>query len=87
MKFGTDNKYRFTIKYPDGTTERYGTCNHKDLNDNRVIEHYDLGYLLVNKDNPDLNKWLPTDAEISWGYYDAEHDEFMPVSEFYKTML
>lgn len=29
-RFGTDGKRRFSIKYPDGRIERYGTCDPKE---------------------------------------------------------
>ena len=75
---GCLNKRRFSLKYPDGKIERYGSCDPKD-DDRRNVSDGNGGFYLIhlNKDAslpPIGSEKLPEGTLWTNGYYDSEHD-------------
>ena len=82
--FGCNNKRRFSLKYPDGRIERFGSCDPKE-DDGRNIEfgngetylmQSQAGFAFVPP------KLLHPDTLWTNGYYESEHDGWKPLSEW-----
>lgn len=88
-KYGVDGKKRFTIRYPDGTTESFGTCDPND-DERMAIEIRDGLPFLVKYERGDLDyskrsverTLLPKGTLVANGYYDYEWDEFVSPHDF-----
>lgn len=87
-KFGVDGKRRFTVKFPYGTTCRYGTCNPAEDERFGIVESEILGvtkYFLVQYQQHDYDysqpekqrALLPEGTLVANGYYNEEHDDFV----------
>lgn len=92
MKYmrGTLNRPRFTIKYPDGTMKRFGCCDPK-IDSGRTIVFCDGRYELIQYHQgeshpPIAPEVLAAGTLAANGYYNHEHDKFVPVEEFWRTM-
>jgi hypothetical protein len=83
---GTLDRYRFTLKLPDGTLERYGCCDPKIDSGRNIIESFGSHWLVqrhIGEEHPPV--WptrIMEGTTVANGYYDHEHDEFVPVAEF-----
>jgi len=84
-------KKRFTVKYPDGTVFRTGTCREEE--DERFgIEYWNGLYFLTQYQLNDIDysqppkerTLLPDGALVANGYYDNEHDEFVSPQDWLK---
>lgn len=81
---GCNNKRRFSLKYPDGTIARFGSCDPK-IDDGRKIRNVDgQFYLDQSQDGFAFVCEGPLPIGTLWrnGYYDSEHDELKPLSEW-----
>lgn len=84
-KFASEiKKKRFTIKYPDGRIESFGTCNVNE--DERFgIEFWNGIYFLTQYQLSDIDysqppkqrELLPEGSLVANGYYEHEWDEFV----------
>lgn len=85
---GTLDRYRFTVKLPDGTLQRYGCCDPKIDSGRNLIESYDQHWLVqrhVGEEHPPIPpQRMPPGTTVANGYYDHEHDTFVPVADFLK---
>ena len=70
-----DMKPRFSLKMPDGTIRRFGTCNPKD-DDNYIVVGRVLHHLDLERSFPRTTEFLPEGTMITSGYYDHEHGEW-----------
>jgi len=84
-------KKRFTVKYPDGTVFRTGTCREEE--DERFgIEYRNGLYFLTQYQLNDIDysqppkerTLLPDGALVANGYYDSDHDKFVSPEEWLK---
>lgn len=88
-KFGVDGKKRFSVRHPDGTIQRFGTCN-PDEDERFDINHWNGLYFLVQYQQHDIDysqpekqrALLPKGSLIANGFYDHEHDEFVTPEQF-----
>lgn len=84
--YGTLGRSRFSIKFPDGTIQRFGCCNPK-VDDGRIIVQKDgeffLRQELHGEDLPPVEDIpLPLGCLVTNGYYDHEHDGWIPITHF-----
>jgi hypothetical protein len=84
---GTMNRHRFSLKYADGTIRRFGCCDPK-VDDNYDVDEFDGVFFLVHKDKrgDDYSEVgrevIPMDTLATNGYYDHEHDGWIPIWNF-----
>jgi hypothetical protein len=82
-KFGVDKKPRFTIKFPDGVKESYGTCDPNDDDRADIVEEEGRYYLVKYKQNGKILKdFLFPKTLVTHGFYDHEHTGWMSPQEF-----
>lgn len=75
------NKKRFSVKYPDGKVERFGTCREEEDERYDIVcwngLHFLTQFQLHDTDYsqpPKHRILLPEGTLIANGYYDHEHD-------------
>jgi len=83
---GCLSKRRFSLKYPDGWIERFGSCDPKE-DDRREIGRSCDSYFLRHHDivNSAIclgSEQLPKGTLWTNGYYDKEHDGWKPMEEW-----
>jgi hypothetical protein len=90
---GCNNKRRFSLKYPDGAVERFGSCDPKE-DDDRIVVHLakfgaeGAGVFYLCHPNVshihgfDKRREIPHGTLWANGYYDHEHDGWKPLSEW-----
>lgn len=84
-KYGVDKKPRFTIKFPDGVIESYGTCDERDDDRADIIEEEGRFYLVKYKQNGKiLRDFLFPKTVVTNGFYDHEHTGWITPEEFIK---
>lgn len=94
-RYGVDNKRRFTVKYPDGRIESFGTCDPKEDERFGIVKGEFLGepaHFLVQYQHHDtdysqpekMRELLPEGTLIANGYYDHEWDEFVSPADWLK---
>lgn len=84
-KYGCDNKPRFTIKFPDGVTESFGSCDPRDDDHANIIEEEGRFYLAKYKQNGKVFKdFLFPRTLVTHGFYDHEHTGWITPEEFIK---
>ncbi len=88
MKTGYNGRRRFSLKFPDGSISRYGCCDPKIDSGRTILWDGDKSYWLVQElcdcqFEAIPNFLIPDGTMASLGYYDKEHEEWMPVNEFY----
>ncbi len=76
---GCNNKRRFSLKYPDGRIERYGSCDPKIDDGRTIMKLKTSGGWFMSQGQPESFPDLGTihlDSNVMWtnGYYDHEHD-------------
>lgn len=92
MKTGYNGRRRFSLLYPDGRIERWGCCDPK-IDSGRTIKEHPGGILYLTQDTRGLPfgpvDTLPLVEEIKAcnGYYDHEHDGWIPVREYYERFV
>lgn len=71
-KFGCDNKKRFSVKYPDGRIERYGTCDPNDDERFRIVCFESGIWNMPGKENEiqKITSWL-----IQYQQHDLDYSQ------------
>ena len=83
--FGVDKKPRFSIKRPDGTIRRFGTCDPRDNDRASIVEIQGKYYLsLVLYEGHNKLEALPEGYLVTNGYYDHEHTGWITPEELLK---
>jgi len=92
MKTGYNGRRRFSLKYPDGRIERWGCCDPK-IDSGRTIKEHPGGNLYLHQDlcgcvfDVAGTVILTEEVMACNGYYDHEHDGWIPVREFYERFV
>lgn len=90
MKTGYNGRKRFSLFYPWGI-ERWGCCDPK-IDSGRTIVKRGDDFLLVQEQHgegfpPAVDVALPPETKACNGYYDHEHDGWLPVREYYERFM
>ena len=81
--FGVDKKPRFSIKCPDGSIIRFGTCDPRDQDRASIVEiegDYYLSRSLMDGKYEKL-ELLTNEHFVTNGYYDHEHTGWVTPKE------
>ncbi len=83
-KYGVNGKRRFSLKYPDGTIRSFGTCDTKDINDNKgiVSDVNQRDYWLIDYENEMCNEVLLIGTLATNGFYENEWDGWVSLEDF-----
>ena len=83
MRFGCEDKPRFTVKWKHGEVKRFGTCDPNDQDRTYVCE-FEKRYFLVHVGKFGIVDMVELfdDVLITVGYYDTEHREWLTPKEF-----
>lgn len=87
---GCNNKRRFSLKYPDGTIARFGSCDPKIddgreiINDKKCAYTHETYFLVQGQPLlfPHFSEIIYDGTLWTNGYYDKEHDGWKPPSEW-----
>lgn len=93
MKTGYNGRKRFSLKFPDGSIQRWGCCD-QNADSGRTIEHvvlhdeYWLVQELHGENFPEpAGVLIPKGTMVCNGYYDHEHDDWLPVDRYYEQYI
>jgi hypothetical protein len=82
-KYGVEDKPRFSVKWPNQTIERFGTCDPNDQDRSYITKIQSNIYLIkVGKTGVVDPILLTEDVKVTNGYYDHEHEEWITPQEF-----
>jgi hypothetical protein len=82
-KYGVEDKPRFSVKWPNGEIERFGTCNTDDPDRSYITQIQDNIYLIKVGKTGVVEPILLNDlVQVTNGFYDHEHTGWITPKQF-----